>query len=116
MARFYGIPAVSYENTDPLTSRVLSALKENVELLTGQRGEADLDSIAITRGQITAPYADAEFTGLTAKGAGLRMTEGSVPDFADYVKLLQDVQLLAYDVAVLRNTVNILLAQLRSEQ
>jgi hypothetical protein len=116
MARFYGIPAVSYENTDPLTSRVLSALKENVELLTGQRGEVDLDSTAITRGQITTPTVEAEFTGLTAKGAGLRLTEGTVPQYEDYLKLLRDMQLLAYDVAVLRNTVNTLLAQLRSNQ
>lgn len=116
MARFYGIPAVSYETIDPMVARVLSALKENVELLTGQRGEVGLDSVAVTRGQITAPYAEAEFSGLTATGAGLQLANGAVPQYDDYVKLLRDVQLLAYDVAVLRSTVNVLLAQLRSEQ
>lgn len=116
MARFYGIPAVPLENIDPMIARVLSALKENVELLTGLRGEVDADSAAVTVGQITAPYVENEFDGLTAKGAGLRLDNDTVPQFSDYIKLLNDVQLLAYDVAVLRSTVNTLLAQLRDDQ
>lgn len=114
MARFSGIPAVPLDSADPNVIRVLLALKENVELLTGQRNEFDRASVALVSGQITAPYTEGQFSSLTARGVGLQLTEGVVPQFDDYVKLLGDVQRLAIDVANLRTAVNTLIAQLRS--
>lgn len=115
MARFSGIPAVPLESMDAALMRILIALKENVELLTGQRNEFDGASIAVTSGQVTAPYVEPQFTSLSARGAGLQLDGGAVPQFEDYMKLLKDVQLLANDVASLRTSVNILLAQLRND-
>jgi hypothetical protein len=114
MARFSGIPSVTLEDPDPQLARILYALKENVELLTNQRGEPDRASVALLSGSITTSQASSTYSGLTAKGVGTEVSGVAVPLLADYVKALQDIQTLAYDVAVLRNTVNALIAQLRT--
>ncbi len=114
MARFSGIPSTSLEAVEPQLARVLAALKENVELLTNQRGEADRASVALLSGNITTAQAANVFNGLTAKAVGTRVNSVVVPIMSDYVKALQDIQTLAYDVAVLRDTVNTLIAQLRT--
>jgi hypothetical protein len=116
MARFSGIPAVPVENLDPQTTRVLSALKENVELLTNQRGEADGASVALTAGSVTVNTVSGSYQGLTARAVGTDAGGGvGVPLLSDYVKLLQDVQTLAYDVATLRTAFNNLIIQLRTD-
>jgi hypothetical protein len=114
MARFSGIPAVPAGDVEPQVARVLYALKENVELLTNQRGEPDGASVALLSGSITTTQAATTFSGLTARGVGATVSGVDVPLLSDYVKALQDIQTLAYDVAVLRSTVNTLIAQLRT--
>lgn len=115
MARFTGIPSLSQANIDPWQAAVLEALKENVELLTGTRGEADGASRALLKGQVTtATPAAPQFTALTARGTGITISNAQVPLLADYVSLLRDVQLLANDVARLRATVDTLIQQLRA--
>ena len=114
MARFSGIPSASLEGIEPQLARVLAALKENVELLTNQRGEPDRASVALLSGNITTAQAANVFNGLTAKAVGTRVNGVVVPIMSDYVKALQDIQTLAYDVTVLRDTVNTLIAQLRT--
>lgn len=114
MARFSGIPSVPLDNLDPQVTRILYALKENVELLTNQRGEADGASVALLSGAVTTAQATNAFNGLTAKAVGAEISGVQVPLLSDYVKALQDIQTLAYDVSVLRSTVNTLIAQLRS--
>lgn len=114
MARFSGIPAVPVGGIEPQVARVLYALKENVELLTNQRGEADGASVALLAGSISTAQASAAFSGLTARGVGVSISGIEVPLLSDYVKALQDIQTLAYDNAVLRTTVNTLIAQLRT--
>lgn len=114
MARFSGIPSAALEGVEPQLARVLAALKENVELLTNQRGEADRASVALLSGNITTAQAANVFNGLTAKAVGTKVNNVVVPIMSDYVKALQDIQTLAYDVAVLRDTVNTLIAQLRT--
>lgn len=115
MARFSGIPAVPVEALDAQTARVLAALKENVELLTNQRGEFDGASAALTSGTVTVNTVTPLYQGLSARAAGVDISGTAVPLLSDYVKLLQDVQTLAYDVANLRTTVNNLIAQLRTD-
>lgn len=115
MARFSGIPSVPLQNIDPNIARVLYALKENVELLTNQRGESDGASVALTAGTVTVGTTSGEFKGLTAKAVGADVGGVAVPLLSDYVKLLQDVQTLAYDVATLRTAVNNLITQLRTD-
>ena len=114
MARFSGIPSVPLDSIDPQMARILYALKENVELLTNQRGEPDRASVALLSGVVTIAQASNEFNGITAKGVGTEASGVAVPLLSDYVKALQDIQTLAYDVAVLRSTVNTLIAQLRT--
>lgn len=113
MARFVGIPTIPPQ-PDMTLSRVLVTMKENIELLTGQRGELDGASAALTAGQITATPVSPTFTALTAKASGVTIEGVPVPLLSDYAKALADLQSLAVDVNTLRNTVNTLIAQLRS--
>ncbi len=116
MTRFSGIPAVPQANIDYALAQLLDALKQNVELLTGSRGEADGSSRAIVRGALTvvAP-ADPAFRRLTATGAGFVVGGAAVPSATDYVALLRDVERLAADVEVLGRTLSLLIRQLRGQ-
>jgi len=115
MARFTGIPSLPQSNIDAWQMSVLGSIKENVELLTGTRGEADGASRALLKGQITvASSATPQFTALSARGVGFTVSGSQVPSLADYTSLLRDVQLLANDVARLRATVDTLIQQLRA--
>jgi len=52
MSRFTGIPVVPTSGLSGLQANLFGALKENVELLTGTRGETGLTSRALIRGII----------------------------------------------------------------
>tara|TARA_R110000803_G_scaffold126541_1_gene194113 strand:+ start:3527 stop:3925 length:399 start_codon:yes stop_codon:yes gene_type:complete len=127
--RYSGIPAVPTTGVDEWQSRMLSAIKENVELLAGIRGESDLASKAITKAQVSISDPVAQvMTNVSAAGAGTNVLtsfsisgdvvtvtgQASVPVLDDYTNLVVDVQSLANDVANLRATVQLLLTQLRS--
>lgn len=115
MARFTGVPSLPQSNIDAWQMSVLGALKENVELLTGSRGEADGASRALLKGQLTvAPPPSPSLTAISARGAGVTISGVQVPTLADYLSLLRDVQLLANDVVRLRATVDTLIQQLRA--
>jgi len=112
--RFSAIPALPQTGIDVWQVRVLGALKENVELLTGARAEPDGASIAITKAKITVDPPPAQsMTQVKAAGAGAVVSGTSVPLLQDYSKLLSDVQTLANDVAALRATVEKLITQLK---
>jgi hypothetical protein len=114
MARFVAVPDVPQAGFTDWQVGILNALKDNVELLTGGRREAGASSQAITRGSITVNDPPAQtMTRVTATGAGFTISGVSVPSLEDYNRLLVNVQQLANDVAVLRSTVAILLAQMR---
>jgi hypothetical protein len=111
--RFAAIPAVPQSGLTDWQGYVLSALKENVELLTGNR-RGNEGSRAVVRGQVgVAAPATQQMTRLTAQGAGYTISNVTVPSIEDYTKLLSDVQTLANDVAALRATVNTLITQLK---
>lgn len=132
-ARYTAIPALPQTGVDEWQSRFLSAVKENVELLTGTRGEYDLASAALNRSSLTVSQpADQSMVRVTASGNGTSVPSGfqinpdgsggyvvdvtgtvSVPLLEDYNRLVVDVQKLANDVATLRGTVAVLIAQLR---
>jgi hypothetical protein len=114
MARFTAIPSVPTGNVTEWQGQIFRALKEDVELLAGIRGEADLASKAVTRGQLRVNQtAQPTFSRVSATGKGYTISGQNVPDLDDYGKLINDVQLLANDVATLRNIVNALIAQLK---
>jgi hypothetical protein len=114
-ANFTAIPDVPQGGLTPLEFATVSALKENVELLIGARGEIGANNRALIKWQVTTPAAPAQqMTRITAEGNGFTISDVVVPSLTDYVKLLRDVQQLANDVANLRNTVNTLIAQLKA--
>lgn len=114
-AKFTVIPNLPQLGVPGGQGYVLTALKENVDLLTGAKGSKYSDSSAVTRGSITVADApDAELTRVTAEGAGFSINNVLVPDFDDYVKLISNVQTLLEDVTALRKTLNTLIQQLKS--
>lgn len=114
MARFTGIPDVPQSGVDEWQFRTLDALKQNVELLAGIRGEVDGASAAVLRSNITTRAAIQEqYQGLSARGTGFTINGVQVPSLEDYAALLRDFQLLAQDVATLRTTLSSLISQLR---
>ena len=126
-ARFTAIPAVPQAGLNPAEYATITSLKDNVELLIGARGEIGSSSRAVTRGQVTVSEAPTQsMRQVTAEGAGfsIPVTSSSingqatgylnVPSIDDYVKLLSNVQQLANDVAAVRNTLNVLIQQLKA--
>ena len=119
--RFSGIPAVPQGGLTEWQAILISAVKENVELLTGLRGEGDLASKAITKGEIRVPNmgdqnmqaVSAAGTGYTTASDGTLSATVDVPSLQDYQKLVSDVQVLADDLAYTRAVINLLLNQLR---
>lgn len=115
MARFTGIPSLPQIGVEEWQYRILSAMKQNIELLVGTRGEADAASRALTKSTITiTKVPEPSIRAVSAVGSGFTISGAQVPALADYQALVRDVQLLVDDVAQLRSTVNTLISQLRS--
>lgn len=139
MARFSGIPSLPQSGVEEWNLRTLGALKQNVELLTGSRGESDLASKALIRSQFTVgPPPSPSLTsvsqlavspnisGLTAVnvtpvavGTPVIVADAGWTAFLSSLSSggyasAQDVQRLASDVAQLRSTLNTLIAQLKA--
>ena len=69
--RYTGIPAVPTTGVDMWQAQMFQALKQNVELLAGIRGEADLASKAITKQQVDLADPPAQvMTAVSAAAAG----------------------------------------------
>lgn len=91
---------------------LLSALKENLEVLMGQRQSGVK---AVTTDSISVVQQDVQqMKQITAQGAGYTISGSTVPSLDDYVKLMTNVQQLANDLASLQNVLNTLIGQLRS--
>lgn len=134
MARFSGIPSLPQSGVEEWNLRTLNALKQNVELLTGSRGENDLASKALIRSQFTvgtpplpsiqtpASFPPVTFGVHTVKDiAGNNQfvvaydsNIGSLQNFITAAALQADIQRLINDVAQLRATVNTLIAQIKA--
>tara|TARA_B100001057_G_scaffold76283_1_gene71029 strand:- start:1168 stop:1539 length:372 start_codon:yes stop_codon:yes gene_type:complete len=116
--RFTSVPAVPQGGFTDYQTVLIGAVKENIELLTGLRGETDVVSKAITQGQVTVnQMGQQKMQQVTAKGDGSTITiSGTAYDLAnlsDVRKLIVDVQTLAGDVAEMRATLNFLIKQMR---
>ena len=116
--RFTSVPAVPQGGFTDYQTVLIGAVKENVELLTGLRGEVDTVSKAVTQGQITVnEMGQQKLQQTSAKGNGSSITiSGTTYELAnldDFRKLILDVQTLAGDVAEMRATLNFLLRQLK---
>jgi hypothetical protein len=114
MARFTAIPNIPQSGLTDWQFNTLNAMKENIELLTGARGESDAASRALTKSSVTVDYApQQQMQRITAEGVGFVVSGVKVPALTDYEKLAVNVQTLANDVAALRTTVNNLIKQLK---
>lgn len=114
-ARFTAIPAVPQGGLNQWEYSTITALKDNVELLIGARGDIGASSRAITKGQVSVSEAPQQaMRQVTAEGVGYTISNVTVPSIDDYVKLLSNVQQLANDVASIRNTLNVLIQQLKA--
>jgi hypothetical protein len=124
MARFTAIPQIPTSGLIDWQVVMFHTIKENVELLTGQRGEFDLASQAITRGAVRISQLAAQnlqtlkpttMNGVTAQGQGFEVEAGkSAANFSDYVKLIEDVQRLGNDHRQLRSEVQTLLFDVKN--
>jgi len=110
--RFATIPNIAQaEGIGTLEFQALTAMKENIDLLTGARGV--VTSTAITRGTIGVAPVAAGLQRVTAQGSGYTVSGVTVPSLDDYGRLVSNVQQLANDVAALRSTINTLITQLK---
>jgi hypothetical protein len=99
---FAALPPIPQSGISESELRLLSAMHQNISLLTGQSVAANK---AIVSGQITIAGAP----GATTSGPSI---SGSVAN--DVVQVSASLQALINDVQSLRDTLNILIAQLRS--
>jgi hypothetical protein len=114
MSRFTPVPSPPQAGIDPWQSQILSAIKENVDLLTGLRGEKDGASQAVLKSSITIrALAPQQMQRVSAQVSGVTANGVAVPTLSDYAALVRDVQTLANDVANLRSAVETLISQLR---
>ena len=116
--RFTSVPAVPQGGFTDYQTVLIGAVKENVELLTGLRGEVDTVSKAVTQGQVTVnEMGQQKLQQTSAKGSGsvitISGTDYELANLDDFRKLIIDVQTLAGDVAEMRATLNFLLRQLK---
>ena len=113
--RFVSIPSVpTNSQLSQQITVMIENLKENVELLTGLRDEADRISKSITQGQITVENLKIQnMKQVSAKGAGFTISGQEIPSLEDYNKLRQDVQTLSEDVRITRAVLNTLITQLK---
>ncbi len=117
--QYPSIPAITPEGLSPIQRQTQDAFKENIELLTGQRG--DDTTTAITRGQITVrPLPETDVKRVTATGGGWtiqRAGQGDieVPRHSDYILALIDLQKVIIGYNTLHDAFNNLVSQLKGQ-
>jgi hypothetical protein len=99
---FAALPPIPQSGLTEAELRLLSAMHQNISLLTGQNVA---ESKAIISGQVT-------LTGAPAATTAFPSISGSPAN--DVAQLATAFQALINDVQSLRDTLNILIAQLRS--
>lgn len=113
--RFSPIPDPAPTEVGSWQFSMLMAMKENVELLTGFRGENDGASQAILKSNVTVQPVQQTPVFVQSQGFGTPSPNGTlVPTLDDYALLVSDVRRLAESVRTLQETLNLLITQLRS--
>ena len=111
--RHVATPEIPMEN---LTAEaiLLSALKENMELLTGTRGEADLNSMAIVRADLTVGQVGTQVMGTINTRNNLTPTVlNEAAPLDSFLDLRNDMQTLANDLFITRAALDLLIKNLR---
>ena len=87
MARFTSIPGIPQSSITDEQAFMISTIKQNLELLIGTRGEEDLQSKAVVKGDINVNTLNRQnMSQLTAKGAGFTISGQNVVSLEDYDK------------------------------
>lgn len=111
--RYIAVPEIPDSGLTDVQAQILSAIKENVELLTGTRGEGDLDSRAVARGDVTAKKVGLQnMSQVSAKGSGFTISGSDVASLAEFSKLIDDVQQLANDLFITRQALDLIIGNL----
>ena len=112
--RFVAVPEVPDGILD-WEALLLAAQKENIELLCGTRGETDGSSIACVRGDITAEnVGQQDMVSVTLSGsAGYNISSQDVAALSAIRNLRNDVQALANDLFRTRQTLDLLIRNLK---
>ena len=109
MPNFAPIRDVPSQGTTEWQYAMLSAMKENIELLTGQRTGAR----AITNDSVSVTQAAMNLKQVTAQGKGFTTPNGNAAQYEDYVQLYRDVITLANDLYNTQQVLNTLIQQLQ---
>lgn len=110
---YAALPAVPQVGIPEWQFQFLNNVKQNVEILTGQRGNTGYQ--ALVAGQVgVQPIGDLSIRQVTATGAGFTISGVNVASAEDYAKLIVDVQTLIGDVAYIKDVLNALINQLKS--
>ena len=110
---FAPLPPVPQAGLPEWQFSFLNNVKQNIEELTGQRGDTGYQSLV--KGAITVlPASELAMRQVTATGAGFDISGQNVASLEDYAKLITDVQTLINDVAYLRIVLNELIIQIRN--
>jgi hypothetical protein len=92
---------------------ILEPIKQNVEVLTGQRGALGADSTALLKGAVTVNPLSRPPAFINATGAAVSIQGVPLASGDDYVRAVQDLQLLRNDMQAIVDTLNALIVQLR---
>lgn len=107
------LPAVPQVGIPEWQFQFLNGVKQNVEILTGQRGNSGYE--ALIAGQVgVQPVGDLNIRQVTATGAGFTISGQNVASLDDHAKLIVDVQTLIGDVAYIKDVLNTLISQLKN--
>lgn len=109
---FSALPPVPQVGVPEWQFQFLNGVKQNLELLTGQRGVTGFE--AIVTGQISVqPIGELSIQQTSAQGSGFNISGSDVASLDDYIKLLVDVNTLIGDVAYIKAVLNALIGQLQ---
>ncbi len=113
--RFIALPEVPAEGLDEWQAALFSAVKEDVELLIGSRGEPDGASIAVTRGDVRVNQLGTQtMHSVTLSGDdGYTISGQDVAALTALRNLREDVQALANDLFRTREALDILIKTMR---
>jgi len=115
MTRFVAVPQVPTTGVPEIQANLFSALKENVELLTATRGEADIISRALFRGDVKVKQVGSQVMGsvqnISPEGyTGTHVDANQIASLAAFRALKVDVQALADDLFFTRRALDLLIA------
>ena len=99
------------ENLPDYQLQILDALKEAVEVLTGQRGDGNLQVVA--KGELTIqPEAETGYV-VRARNIGVTISGQQLTSASEFGVLRNDVQALSNRLDIVANLLNALIRQLK---